>query len=226
MMRFGPQITPIVKKFLIACGVVYVVQGIFPALIPIFALSSQRLFQGWIWQLLSFNFLHANLMHLVFNLLMIWMFGSELERHLGRKRFCYLMAVSGVGAGFCQAVVMAGAPGLILGASGIVFGLLLVYGITWPNRVVLVMLIFPMKVKWMVLLFGVIEFMAVVGDTQPGIANLAHLGGMAFAYLFMRYDKLYMGMRRSYYERKLKRYRSKFRVYPGGRDDDKPPTVH
>ncbi len=226
-IRFGPKMTPVVKYFMYACGGMYMAQNIFPALVPVFSLVPTRFFSGWIWQLVSFNFLHANLMHLMMNMLMIWMFGGELEEKLGRRRFILLLVVSGMGAGFCQALAMASVPALIMGASGVVFGLLMVYGLTWPDRTVLVMFIFPMKVKWMVILFGVIEFMAVVGNGQPGIANLAHLGGMLFAFIFMRYDTIYMRLRRSYYERKLNRYRKKFRVYKGGKDDkDNGPTVH
>ncbi len=226
-VRFGPKLTPVVKYFLFACGGMYLVQNIFPAMAGAFSLNPSRFFSGWLWQLVTFNFLHANLMHLMMNMLMIWMFGGELEMKMGKRRFIILMAVSGMGAGFCQALAMAGMEALIMGASGVVFGLLLVYGMTWPDRIVLVMFIFPMKVKWMVALFGVIEFMAVVGGGQPGIANLAHLGGMLFAYIFMRYDTIYMRLRRAYYERKLDRYRKRFSVHEGGKsDDDKGPTIH
>ncbi len=234
-IRFGPKMTPVVKKFLIACGAVYFLQILFPGLVPYFKLIPTKLFDGWIWQLVTFNFLHGPLMHLAFNMLMLWMFGSELEMKLGPRRFILLMAVSGIGAGLCQSLAMGSVdlPGVplaalpsIIGASGVVFGLLLVYGMTWPNRVVLVMFVFPMKVKWMVLIFGIIEFLSFVGNTQPGIAHLAHLGGMLFAYIFMRYDKIYMKARKTYYQRKLDHFRKKYRVYKGGKDDNDPPTIH
>ncbi|MCB9488047.1 MAG: rhomboid family intramembrane serine protease [Deltaproteobacteria bacterium] len=231
-MSFGPGMTPVVRAFIMACAAVYVLQILAPQVMIYFALIPAQFFSGYIWQLVSFNFLHGPLMHILMNLFMIWMFGSEIEMMMGRRRFIILMAVSGMGAGFCQALfsVLGGGPEAqipIIGASGIVFGLLLVYGMTWPNRQVLVMFIIPMRVKWMVVIFGVIEFLAVVGDRQPGVAHLAHLGGMLFAYIFVRYDKVYMRLRRAYYERKLKRYRSRFSVHEGGKKDrDDGPTVH
>ncbi|MCZ7587237.1 MAG: rhomboid family intramembrane serine protease [Deltaproteobacteria bacterium] len=187
------------------------------------------------WQLVTFNFLHGPLMHLVLNMLMIWMFGSELELHMGRRRFIILMAVSGMGAGLSQSLVMGSVevPGLpvsampsIIGASGIVFGLLLVYGITWPNRMVLFMMLFPVKVKWMVVLMGVVEFLSFVGNAQPGVAHLAHLGGMLFAYVFVRYDQIHMRARKTYYDKKLQYYRREFNVHDGGKKDDDGPTYH
>ncbi|MBZ0273163.1 rhomboid family intramembrane serine protease [bacterium] len=237
-VRLGPPMTPIVRAFMIACGAVYVLQSVFPVLTHYFALVPGLFFRGWIWQLATFNFLHGPLMHLVMNLFMIWMFGGELEMKLGQRRFILLMVVSGMGAGLSEAAAImltdpVSAGSHIIGASGIVFGLLLVYGMTWPNRQVLVMFIIPMRVKWMVFLFGLIEFMAVMsarspGAERPGVAHLAHLGGMLFAYLFMRYDVLYMKARRTYYDRKLAGYRKKFRVHQGGREenDDEPPTYH
>jgi membrane associated rhomboid family serine protease len=212
---------------MIACVAVFVAQNLFPFVTPLFALVPERFFRGWIWQIFTFHFLHGGVTHLLMNMLMLWMFGGELELKFGRNKFLTLAAISGIGAGLCQALVTS-EPGVpVIGASGIVFGLLLAWGLTWPDRTVLVMFIIPMKGKWMALMAGVIEFLYVVGGQNPGVAHLAHLGGMLFAYLFLRYDKLYMRARKGYYERKLRQFRKKYKVYEGGKSDsDKPPTYH
>ena len=142
------------------------------------------------WQLVTYGFLHGNLTHIAFNMFGLWMFGRELERLMGPKRFLTYFFTCVVGAGIVQLIV-AGAQGGVyptIGASGGVFGILLAYGLTFPNR--MVMLIFPpipMKAKYFVLFYGLLELYLGVSGGAPGVANFAHLGGMLFGFLLLRF---------------------------------------
>ena len=142
------------------------------------------------WQLLTYGFLHGGLGHLFFNMMALFMFGAPLELTWGEKRFLtyYLMCV--VGAGLCQLLVTAwaGEYGPVLGASGGVFGLLLAYGMLFPNqRVMLLFPPIPMKARTFVIVFGLMELVLGVTGWQPGVAHVAHLGGMLFGWLRIRY---------------------------------------
>ena len=144
------------------------------------------------WQLLTYGFLHGGVMHLAFNMFMLWMFGKELEGQMGPQRFLIYYLTGVIGAGIVQLIV-AGSQGEIyptVGASGGVFALLLAFGMTFPNR--MIMLLFPpipMKAKYMVIVFGVIELYMGVSGGAPSVANFAHLGGMLFGFLLLLYWK-------------------------------------
>ncbi len=142
------------------------------------------------WQLLTYGFLHGDVMHLAFNMFMLWMFGKDLEGLMGSQRFLIYYLTGVIGAGIIQLIV-AGTQGGIyptVGASGGVFALLLAFGMTFPNR--MIMLLFPpipMKAKYMVIVFGVMELYLGVSGGAPGVANFAHLGGMLFGFLLLQY---------------------------------------
>jgi membrane associated rhomboid family serine protease len=145
------------------------------------------------WQLLTYGFLHGSFNHILFNMFGLWMFGRELERLMGPQRFLTYYLTCVAGAGFVQLIVAGVQGGLYptLGASGGVFGILLAYGMTYPNR--MVMLIFPpipMKAKYFVVLYGLLELYLGISGNSPGVANFAHLGGMLFGFLLLRYWSL------------------------------------
>ena len=144
------------------------------------------------WQLVTYGFLHGDLMHIAFNMFMLWMFGRELEMVMGSRRFLLYYLTCVVGAGVVQMIVAAfqGGTYATLGASGGVFGLLLAFGMAFPNR--MIMLIFPpipMRAKYMVVLFGLLELYLGISGRSPGIANFAHLGGMLFGFLLIQHWK-------------------------------------
>jgi len=148
------------------------------------------------WQLLSYGFMHdpGNIAHLAFNMLALVMFGAPLEYTWGERRFLTYYLVCVVGAGLCQLLVgsMAVAQGqdpyATVGASGGVFGLLLAYGMLFPNqRVMLLFPPIPMKARTLVILYGVFELGLGLTGLQPGVAHFAHLGGMLFGWLLIRY---------------------------------------
>lgn len=144
------------------------------------------------WQIVTYGFLHDpnNLMHIFFNMFGLWMFGRDIERLMGPKRFLTYYLTCVVGAAVVQLVV-AGTTGDIyptLGASGGVFGVLLAFGLAFPNR--MVMLLFPpipMRAKYFVLFYGLIELFMGVTGAASGVAHFAHLGGMLFGFLLLRY---------------------------------------
>jgi len=133
------------------------------------------------WQLLTYGFLHGDLTHIAFNMFGLWMFGRDLEQLWGPRRFLTFFLVCVVGAGIVQLMVAGLQGGLYptVGASGGLFGILLAYGLTFPNRIVVPL--FPP------ILFGLLELYLGVSGNAPGIANFAHLGGMVFGFIMLRY---------------------------------------
>jgi len=143
----------------------------------------------WPWQVLTYAFLHGDFNHLFFNMLGLWMFGSELEHVWGQKRFLQFYTASVIAAAVTHLIVMpllqSAAP--MIGASGGVFGLLLAFAMLFPNRTILLFFVIPMKAKWLVALYGVLELYQGVYVMNSGIAHFAHLGGMLGGFLMLRY---------------------------------------
>jgi len=142
------------------------------------------------WQLVSYAFLHGSLMHLFFNMLGLWMFGAELERLWGPKRFLQFFFASVLTAAMTQLLVAAlsGAQYPTVGASGGLFGLLLAFGMMFPNRIIMPLFPpIPMKAKVFVAVFGGLELLFGVTGTMEGVAHFAHLGGMLGGFLMIRY---------------------------------------
>ena len=140
----------------------------------------------YIWQFVTYMFLHGSFWHLFFNMFTLYIFGSELEKLWGTKKFLTYYFITGIGAGLC-AYVFTNAP--TIGASGAIYGLLLAYGMMFPNRWLLVFFVFPMKAKYFALVFGLIELLLSIGGSPDGIAHIAHLGGMVFGLLYLWFQK-------------------------------------
>jgi membrane associated rhomboid family serine protease len=142
------------------------------------------------WQLVTYGFLHGNLMHLLFNMLALYMFGSDIERVFGQRRFTIYYFVCVICAAITQLLIAAAAdwpPYPTVGASGGVFGLLLAFGLYFPRR--MVMLIFPpipMPAWLFVTLYGALELFLGITGSNEGVAHFAHLGGMLGGYLMIR----------------------------------------
>jgi len=143
----------------------------------------------WPWQIGTYAFLHGSFEHLFFNMLGLWMFGSELEQLWGRKRYLQFYGASVVAAALTQLVVNAllghGAP--TIGASGGLFGLLLAFAMIFPNRIILLFFVIPMRAKWLVLLYGLVELYQGAAVLNTGVAHFAHLGGMLGGVLTLRW---------------------------------------
>ena len=183
----------VIFALLIANGVIFALQQVSPRFMLLnFALwpatHPQSPFMPW--QLLTYGFLHGDLMHIAFNMFGLWMFGRDLERLWGPQRFLTFFLVCVVGAGFIQLLVAGLQGGLYptVGASGGLFGILLAYGLTFPNRVVVPLFPpIPMRAITFVFVFGLMELYFGVSGNAPGVANFAHLGGMLFGYLMLRF---------------------------------------
>ena len=142
------------------------------------------------WQLLTYGFLHGDTTHIFFNMFGLWMFGRDLEQFMGSQRFLIYFLVCVVGAGLIQLIVAGMQGGLYptVGASGGVFGILLAYGLTFPNRIIVPLFPpIPMRAITFVLIYGLLELYLGVSGGAPGVANFAHLGGMLFGFLLLQY---------------------------------------
>jgi membrane associated rhomboid family serine protease len=141
------------------------------------------------WQVVTYAFLHGSFNHLFFNMLGLWMFGGELEQVWGQRRFVVFFFASVIAAALTQLLVNfvlgSGAP--TVGASGGLFGLLLAFAMIFPNRIILLFFVIPMKAKWLVALYGAIELYQGVYVLNSGVAHFAHLGGMLGGLLTLRY---------------------------------------
>ena len=171
---FALQQLPQLKQFVYFNFALWPLGSNFPSFLP--------------WQLITYGFLHADLMHIGFNMFMLWMFGRELAEIFGTRKFLIYYFTCVIGAALSQLVVAGFQGGIYptVGASGGVFGLLLLFGMTFPNRMVMLMIPpIPMRAKYMVILFGLLELFLGVSGSTPGVANFAHLGGMFFGLILI-----------------------------------------
>ena len=145
------------------------------------------------WQLVTYSFLHGGFTHLFFNMFAIYMFGADIERLLGPKRFVEYYFASVIMAGIAQLLVSAlvtASPYPTVGASGGLFGILLAFAIYFPQRtIVLLIPPIPLPARWFVIIYGAIEMFLGVTGTQAGVAHFAHLGGMLGGFLMIQYWK-------------------------------------
>lgn len=142
--------------------------------------------KGYVWQLVTYMFLHGGFFHLLFNMFALWMFGSDIERLWGARRFLTYYFFTGIGAGLFSLVLTPNGLVPTIGASGAVYGILLAFAWFFPDRRILLYFVFPIPARVFVLMFGAIEVLASV--TQPGspVAHLAHLGGLVFGFIYLR----------------------------------------
>jgi membrane associated rhomboid family serine protease len=198
------NLPPVTKALLIANGVAFLLQSLLgnPTFAPFMLwplgdggvdpYASTQTFLPW--QLVSYSFLHGGFAHLAFNMLALVMFGAPLEYTWGNRRFATYYFTCVIGAGLCQLAVGAwtisqgGHAVPTIGASGGVFGLLLAYGMLFPNqRVMLLIPPIPMKARTLVIVYGAIELLLGVTGAQASVAHFAHLGGMLFGWLLIRH---------------------------------------
>jgi len=136
-------------------------------------------------QLVTYAFLHANFSHLFFNALAIWMFGAPIEEYWGEKRYIIFILVCIIGAAVTHMLFQTSG---VIGISGLVFGLLLAYGMMWPEREIMLLLPpMPIKAKYMVMGYGALLFFNLLSSGNDGIAHFAHLGGALSGFLLIQY---------------------------------------
>lgn len=190
------QTPPVVLNLIIVNVLVYMATALLPVGKWIFGFGAlywvgNPLFHTY--QFVTYMFLHANVEHIFFNMFALWMFGRTLEYELGSRRFLVYYMICGIGAALIQ-MLAAWASGeyyvQLVGASGAVMGLLLAFGVMHPNAMIVLLIPpIPMKAKWFVIIYGVLELF--LGWTGYGgnVAHFAHVGGMLWGFLLLHYWK-------------------------------------
>jgi membrane associated rhomboid family serine protease len=234
-------ITPAVKLLVLICAGVFLVQTIaelifgIPArlwinyhlgLVPLGPIPGLR-----IWQPVTYIFLHGGLWHLLINMLMLWMFGRELELVWGKKRFLNYFFLCGIGAGIITILVKV-APMLwgvrptdtpTIGASGAIFGILIANAILFPDRRIwLFPLPLTIPMRPFVAVMGAIEFFGTLGAGGDGVSHLCHLGGMLIGWLYLRRGSLLYRVRNEVADWKYQQNRKRFEVYMRKKKDEPP----
>jgi membrane associated rhomboid family serine protease len=243
-----PGFPPGVKWLLIANTAVFFLQiflrqaGFGELFEPSFALTPLLVVHGWIWQIVTYMFLHGGVGHILWNMLPLWMFGAELEKTWGTRAFLRYYFLCGVGAGICvilaNYLLPSGEPrAATIGASGAVYGVLLAFGVLFPRTRILFFFLFPIEARFFVAIVGAIAFISTMtaGAGSP-VSHIAHLGGMIFGYFYLksslmrrkpaaygygygfeppvrRRQSLSVSLRERYKEWKMHRARRKFEVY-------------
>jgi membrane associated rhomboid family serine protease len=201
---FGYGLPPMIKKLMIVMGAVFIVQTQVSQYIDInLGLVPFLVWQKYyLWQLATYIFLHGGMSHLLFNLLALWMFGGELENYWGSKRFLFYFFFCGIGAAIFTVAITPYQNFPIIGASGAIFGILLAYGWTFPNRPIYIYFLFPIPAKYLVIIYGLIEFFASAEGARGGVAHITHLGGLFFGLIYMAYPVIRQKIRRARYKKK------------------------
>ncbi len=207
-----PHITKAVKWIIVVNVFVFIITLFsgYIEFIHIFGLIPARIIHYFtIWQMITYMFLHANLLHLVLNMLMLWFFGCGLEAIWGSKRFLKYYFLTGIGAGICSIITSFDSFVPIIGASGAIFGILVAYALVFPETVVFVFFVFPVKIKYAVLIFGAINLFGAFNNTGSNIAYFAHIGGGLTGYLYLKREKLLYEVYNYYISLKNKRHEQK-----------------
>ena len=236
-----PPFTRAVKQLLIANAAIFLVQALLGVFAPkpgqvvqvLLQLRPEDVIHGWIWQMVTYMFLHAGLWHILFNMLALWMFGAQIEQDWGYNLFLQFYFFCGIGAALVTIAVsftgllQASPYTATVGASGAIFGLLLAFGVLHGNSEIMLFPIpFLMKARYFVIGLIFVEVILTLSSArQPGesTAYMAHLGGLLFGYIWLKFvprrgfgfatsEKFY-GLRNSYYRWKRKRAARKFEVY-------------
>ena len=233
---FGPGGISTALKALIAANVVmFLITTFVPQVQLLLGLRPAAVLGGLqVWQLGTYMFLHGGIFHILFNMLALWMFGTELERIWGTRYFLKYYFVTGVGAA-ALTVLFSLLPfdfaltvhnSLIVGASGAIYALLLAYALYFPDRPIL-MIVFWVPAKVCVAILAAIALVTSLSEVG-GVANATHLGGMIIGYLFLKGARVHplSELKYRYLKWKINRVRKKFDVYSGGRADDWDRHVH
>jgi membrane associated rhomboid family serine protease len=221
---FGSSLPPAVRQLVIINVALYIAASIMIPLglgrpIAWLVLNPYEVIHHfYVWQLVTYMFLHQpfpTLFHILFNMFALWMFGADLERTWGTRRFYQYYFFCGIGAGL-TAIVLGSAS--VLGASGAIYGVLIAYGFMFPDRMIYMYFLIPVRAKYFVMIMAGIEFMSEL--TMPGsaVSHMAHLGGMAFGFAFLRGRPLYFDLNNRYYQWKRARLQRAFKVYVNKRD--------
>jgi len=238
--------TPAVKALIWANVGVFVVTTLAPSglqywLGGLLGLTPARVFgELMIWQPVTYLFVHGGIGHILINMLILWMFGVQLERLWGTRFFLRYYFVAGVGAAIVTMIVSllpfsfsaATYATITIGASGAIYGLLMAFALYYPETPILMFLLFPVPAKYFVLILGAVAFVS--APRGGGVAHITHLGGLVAGYLYLRRLRgmsmgrlgIWSDIRSRYLRWKMARLRRRFDVYPGGNDRDWNDRIH
>ncbi|MDP6568696.1 MAG: rhomboid family intramembrane serine protease [Candidatus Marinimicrobia bacterium] len=161
--------------------------GIEDKLFPIFGIVPSKTFgELMLWQPFTYLFFHGGIWHVLINMFVLWMFGSELEKYWGKREFLRFFFVTGVGSGLVTVLFSLSSSTPVVGASGAIYGVLLAYGLMFPNRLVYLYFLIPIKVKYLVILIGTIAFFSSLNPGYSNISHLTHLSGMIIGFVYFR----------------------------------------
>tara|TARA_B110000438_G_scaffold302584_1_gene360720 strand:+ start:1350 stop:2177 length:828 start_codon:yes stop_codon:yes gene_type:complete len=178
---------------------------------PLFGLVPKLVWSElMLWQPLTYMFLHGGVWHVLINMFVLWMFGSELERLWGKNRFLKFYFFTGIGAGLATMIFSFNSITPIVGASGAVYGILLAYGLIYPNRKIYLYGIIPIKSIWFVIAVGLLAFISSINNNS-NVSHFTHLAGMIVGYLILKnpfhFKDIWFSIQKKSIERKLKRER-------------------
>ena len=227
-----------IKMLLIANVAIFLLQffGADRFLLQYFALRPASLFSMFaLWQLVTYMFLHGGIAHILFNMLALWMFGKELDETWGTQRFLRYYFFCGIGAGLCivlaNYILPSGNPaGVTLGASGAIYGVLLASAVLWPDRILYFNFLFPIKMKYFVMIYAAIAFLGST-NMNSGVSDIGHLGGLLCGWIYLKtpssrgFSPL-AAIQQQYKAWKLARNKRKFQVYMKKQDSEKDPWVN
>ncbi len=180
------------KNLIIANVLVFILQLLLSNVLPItayFALIPREFMKGYVWQGITYMFLHGGFFHLAINMYILWMFGRELEYLWGTKEFYKYYFICGIGAALIYSLFNMNSTIPVVGASGAVFGILLAFGMTFPRtKLIIFPLLIPIDAKYAVWIFGIMELIFLF-EGGGNVAHLAHLGGLAVGFIYLRWKR-------------------------------------
>ena len=179
-------------------------------LFQMFGLVPRAVLQEYkLWQTFTYLFLHGGFIHILFNMFILWMFGKDLEVDWGKNEFLIFYFICGIGSGIITVFTSINSFVPVVGASGAIYGVLVAYGLTYPNRMVYLYGVFPLKVKYMVLGLGVIAFFASLSASQSTVSHITHLSGMIIGIIYIVFNFRWKNIRLLYIKMRLKSIQSK-----------------
>ena len=235
-LSFGPgPISTALKAIIGANVVLFLATWFFPVIVTYLGLIPIRVIHDrTLWQLVTYMFMHGGMFHIIFNMLALWMFGTELERIWGTRFFLKFYFVTGIGAGVLTVLVSLlpfspTAPlyySNVIGASGAIYGVLLAYALYFPERQIYYMMLFPIPARIFVLIMGAIAFLSSLSESG-GVANATHLSGLLVAYVYLTTVRKgprmqlnpWAEVKYRWVKWRLSTAKKRFDVYTGGRDN-------
>ena len=200
-LGFGGGLTPVIKYLLLANISLYLVMLLAEMIYGTgqsfitrnFGMTPARIFSDFpIWQFFTYMYIHGGHWHIIFNMLILWIFGCEVERTLGSKEFFKFYTICGIGAGLFHLVFNFGSQIPVVGASGAIFGVLAAFALLFPDRIItfLLFLVLPIEVKakYLVMFLAGVQLLFGIFGGGDGVAYFAHLGGMVVGFVYLRLD--------------------------------------